>query len=92
MSVNIIIISDQFNAEKQKNKIEILSFLLLRNYGIDFRFSGNNGNIDGKARNTRYSRLHFKSMINSKLKDLGLHCLPLPRYLLGDTTPFATFF
>ena len=36
------------------------NLLALRNYGMDFRFSGNNGNIVGKALDTKYSSVHNK--------------------------------
>ena len=44
------------------------SLLPLRNYGMDFRFSGNKGNIIGKAIDTRYS-------IVSKVSPLDATCV-----------------
>ena len=62
-------------------------FLLLRNYGMDFLFSGNNGNIIGKALNNdkRYSLktweickpIFMHVYIEPDMLDSPLCCAPL---------------
>ena len=57
---------DNFNTEIKFEiwmVIFLKSVLQLRNYWMDFRFSGNNGNIVDKALDTRSSLMDTKAVV-----------------------------